>query len=298
MANDNDQNWLLTPLEAAHYLGITRELVFQYTKPKFAKESRLRKLKTVEFDGAARFSASELDDFDALLAGKWPSNEGRRPQVPRAIEDHLRAESFNQCARCGTGNGVETAHIKSWAKSHSHHPANLIRICSACHVEHDRHKSLPTSELQALKKKLVERTKSEIMANLHGHSIASAYPGPISQFVGREKEQTLLVSSLRYKRSLMITGAGGIGKTELLVQAIAAVECDRPVIWIDVENHRSSSDALAALRTKLGSSQVACPEEKVSGLLDSLEACVIFDGVERTVPEDIDAFEDALVGPN
>ena len=294
MANDNDQNRLLKPLEAALYLGITRELLFQYTKPKFASESRLRKLETIEFGGVTCFSASELDKFDTLLAGEWPSDDGRRPRVPRAIQDHLRAESFNQCARCGKGIGVETAHIKSWAESRSHHPANLIRICSSCHVEHDRHKSLPTSELQALKEKLVERTKSKLLMSLHEPSIASRYPGAISQFVGRENEQTLLVNSLRSKRSVMITGVGGIGKTELLAQAIDAAECARRVIWIDFEKHRSSSDALAALRAALGGSQEACPEDKVIARLDFLEACVVFDGVDRTILEEIDAFEDAL----
>src|SRR4051794_8282457 len=123
---------LLRPLAAAHRLGITSELLFQYTKPGFAKASRLRALSTVERSGATLFSSKELDTFDALLAGAWRPLGADRPPIPKAVLDHLRAESLNQCARCGSGIGVDTAHIQPWAESRSHHHANLIRLCSQC----------------------------------------------------------------------------------------------------------------------------------------------------------------------
>ena len=295
MEKENDQRRLLEPLAAAHHLGVTPELLFEYTKPSFAKTSGLRKLESVEYGGASRFAISELDEFDSILAGEWPSVNGRRPTVPKAIQDHLHAESFNQCARCPSGIGVENAHIKSWVESRSNHPANLIRLCSACHKEHDRHKSYLTNELQVLKDKLVNLTKFRLMMRLQESSNVTPYPRPITQFVGREKELATVVKSLRSERSMMITGAGGIGKTELLVKAISVVNCDRPVYWINVEKHQSTSDALSALRAELCNGQMACPEDKVPVRLDSLEACVVFDGVERTIPGDIDAFEDALV---
>ena len=86
---------LLSPLAAAHHLGVTSELLFQYTKKGFAKASGLRALETVQQSGSTLFSISELDAFDALLAGPWQNVNGRRATIPKVILDHLRAESFN-----------------------------------------------------------------------------------------------------------------------------------------------------------------------------------------------------------
>jgi tetratricopeptide (TPR) repeat protein len=294
MAGEGDDERVLGPLAAAHYLGVTSELLFQYTKKSFAKSSGLRALDTVERSGSTLFSKHELNAFDELLAGQWPSADGRRPKIPKAILDHLRAESLNQCARCGSGIGVDTAHIEPWAESQSHHHANLIRLCSACHREHDAQNSLPTDNLRALKVALVERTRTNLSMRMQATTPTDGRPRPIPHFAGRESELSMLVDALRSGRSTMITGVGGIGKTELLVQALHAADTARPVFWISVELYRSSTDVFAALRTALGSGGVACPEVDVAARLDALQACVVFDGVERTAFDNIDTFEDAL----
>jgi hypothetical protein len=144
MSNERATELLSSPLEAAYHLGITSELLFQYTKRGFTKASGIRTLAAVDSAGQTRFARSELDAFDALLASPWPSEAVNRPTIPKAILDHLRAESLNQCARCGSGIGVDTAHIRSWAESRSHHHANLLRLCSSCHREHDAQHSLST----------------------------------------------------------------------------------------------------------------------------------------------------------
>ncbi|MBX9589243.1 MAG: tetratricopeptide repeat protein [Hyphomonadaceae bacterium] len=290
----NGQNELLGPLEAAHRLGITSELLFQYTKQSFAKVSGLRALETVEHLGKTKFLISEIDAFDGLLAGRWPTVHGRRPTIPKAILDHLRAESLNQCSRCGSGIGVETAHIKAWPESQSHHHANLIRICSACHDEHDAQHSLPPRELTALKNSLIERTRSNLTARMRPAAQLGNMPRPAARFVGRESELLLLNEALRSSRSVMITGVGGIGKTELLVQALHGSETGRPVFWIDVEQYRTATDIVSALRTTVGSDGVACPQEGLPARLDALQACVVFDGIERAGLDDIDEFEDAI----
>ena len=70
----------------ARHLGITTELLFQYTKQSFAANSGLRALQTSERFGKTMFSISEFDTFDALLAGEWPStNPQRRPPIPKAM---------------------------------------------------------------------------------------------------------------------------------------------------------------------------------------------------------------------
>ena len=178
----------LTPLEAALHLGITTELLFHFTKRNFGKSRGLQALKTVEQSGQTRFSLSELNAFDSLLAGPWHNSSEDRPAIPKAILDHLRAESRNQCARCGSGIGVDTAHIRPWKDSRSHHPHNLIRICSACHREHDCQHSLSTKELQALKDRLLAGTRTNLkqrMQPLHKHLRP---PRPLRDFFGRESE--------------------------------------------------------------------------------------------------------------
>lgn len=112
MTKISEEGDALSLLAAAHYLGITSELLFSYTKASFSKSSGLRALKSVERAGRTQFCVSELNAFDALLAGPWPRTDARRAPIPKAILDHLRAESLNQCARCGSGIGVDTAHIR------------------------------------------------------------------------------------------------------------------------------------------------------------------------------------------
>lgn len=285
---------LLQPLAAAHRLGITAELLFQFTKKGFAKASGLRSLRTVEQAGATLFSIPELDDFDALLAGPWPSPESGRPSIPKAIADHLRAESHNQCARCGSGIGIDTAHIRPWAESRSHHPSNLIRLCSACHREHDAQHSLTTAGLLDLKAALVERTRANLTARMGMAGFLGRMPRPAETFVGRENELSGLTDALRSGRSVIVTGVGGVGKTELLVQALRRAQTGRPVLWIDVEQHRTAGHVLLELRTALGGGGMACPEEMLPGRLDAYQACVVFDGIERASLDDIDALEDAI----
>ncbi len=162
MSADPLHDRILSPVQAALHLGITPELLFGYTGTAFANSSGLASLMTVESDGSTFFRASDLDEFDRRLAGPWVDEGAPRIAVPKCIADHLHAESLNQCSRCGSGIDVETAHIERWESSRSHHPNNLIRICSRCHGEHDRHQSLPSPQLRQIKNRLVERMRAMI----------------------------------------------------------------------------------------------------------------------------------------
>jgi len=252
---------LLSPLAAANHLGITTELLFQFTKRSFGKTTGLRSLRTVDCDGQTHFSKQELDSFDANLAAPWPNSTESRPHIPKAILDHLRAESQNQCARCGSGVGVDTAHIRSWAVSRSHHHHNLIRICSACHREHDAQHSLPTDQLQAIKGRLIARTRARLTDRMLSTRKHLRPPRASQGFVGRESELSTLVGAMQSGRSVMITGAGGIGKSELLVQSLSRSETERTVLWCDIEQYRSVADVISALRTALGTDGAACSED-------------------------------------
>jgi tetratricopeptide (TPR) repeat protein len=295
MAKMSEVEERLSPLAAAQHLGISSELLFQYTKASFARASRLRSLKAVEHAGVTLFSRAELEDFDSLLRGPWSDPAAPRPAIPKAILDHLRAESLNQCARCGSGIGVDTAHIRPWSESRSHHPANLIRLCSSCHREHDAQHSLSTADLLALKARLIERTRANLTTRIDNARLLGGVRRPSTTFVGRDHELLSLIEALRSGRSIIVTGGGGIGKTELLVHAVHQAGTGRPVFWIDVEQHRTAADILLDLRTAVGGEGIACPEGALAGRLDTLQACVVFDGVERATLEDLDGFEDTLV---
>ena len=285
---------LLTPLEAAHHLGITTELLFQFTKRNFGKTNGLRSLQTVEHNGLTRFSLKELNTFNSLLSGEWRETGKDRPSIPKAILDHLRAESQNQCARCGSGVGVDTAHISPWAISRSHHPHNLIRICSACHREHDSQHSLSTEQLQAIKDRLIARTRASLMERMHPSRKHLRPPRTCQDFVGRKKELETLVDALRTGRSVTVYGVGGIGKSELLLQALTLSDTGRPILWCNIEQYRTVTDVLSALRAAIATDGTACSENDLPSRLDAAHACVVFDGIEQGSLGDLDEFEDAV----
>lgn len=291
-----DTSTSLGQFEAAHRLGITVELLFFYTRRGFGRASKLRSLRTVQVGTSTRFLVAELDEFNALLAGPWPSKKSTRPRIPKGIEDHLRAESNNQCARCGSGIGVETAHIRPWATSRSHHHDNLLRICTSCHTEHDLTNSLSTAELLALKARLVSRTRSTLLACMHPTGSAEQSPSAALGFHGRGAEIHSLAQALDHHRIVLITGVGGIGKTQLLIRAIGARAHARRVLWVDVERHRDAVGVKAALRQALSEVGTVCSEDALCATLDAAGGCVVFDGIERaTDAATIEKLEDAIV---
>lgn len=285
---------LLTALDASLYLRITAELLFQFTKKGFATTSGLRSLKTIEHEGKTHFSERELTEFDQLIGGYWCAPGQPRPNIPKAILDHLRAESLNQCSRCGSGIGVDTAHIVPWAVSRSHHPHNLIRICSSCHREHDNQQSLSTDELNKIKQRLIDRTCARLKKGNQKSLSILRPPNKSKQFVGREKQLKELTNALQLGESVMIRGVGGIGKSELLLQAFSCIETGRTVLWCNVEEYRTATELEAALRGSLSENGSACSESELPSRLDDIQACLVLDGIEQTYLDRIDEFEDAL----
>ncbi|HMY90359.1 MAG: HNH endonuclease [Gammaproteobacteria bacterium] len=290
----DDEEKLLTPLNAAIHLGITVELLFQFTKLNFTKSSGLRSLKTKEKKRKTWFVEQELYEFDKLLAGYWCGPSDPRPSIPKAILDHLRAESHNQCARCGSGSGVDTAHIIPWSISRSHHPNNLIRICSSCHREHDAQQSLASEDLRKIKQELIDRTRSRLRNRILPPSQKFRPPRCSKQFFGRERELQILIDALQLGESVVVNGVGGIGKSELVLQALSRIETGRTVIWCDIEQYRHIADFVMALRTALSSEGIACNKEEIPYRLDDMRACVVFDSIEQSSLENLDDFEDTV----
>ena len=289
---ERDDRRLLTDVEAAYLLGITHELIYAYTQHGCGAEAR--KLSTVQREGGTYFDEAELEDFDRYLRRPWVAEGVKRPRVPEWLEAHLRAESGNQCLRCGAGRGVETAHIEAWSKSRSHHHGNLVRICAACHDEHDRHKSLPTVELRRIKNGGVTRTKARIARQMGLVESRFGPPPSESKFVGRTKELEMLCTALEKERAVLLQGSGGIGKTQLLLKALERRPAGGRVIWLDVEGYRSPEDLVTALTMSSAELEAGDTLERVVRTLDSEGCCVVLDGVERLAEAGLDAVDDLL----
>ena len=270
---------LLTPLQAAYHLGITAELLFAYTAG--LARAKPRRLATSEVSGETRFKRVELDDFDQYLSEPWAPDEATRTSVPKCIEHHLRAESGNQCMRCGNGMGVETAHIDAWTTSRSHHHHNLIRLCKSCHVEFDLNKSVSADDVRAIKNRAIERTREVLRERMV--PIAAQFQPPLPEGVleGRAEEVDSLRNALRSSRTVLVHGPSGMGKTQLLTHALRSVETGRRVVWVDVEQAASAEAILAALQILLSGGTDPATRATLPNLLDALPACVVLDGVEQ-----------------
>ena len=288
------QEHYLNSIQAALHLGITPELLTYYTGPAFHNSTGLPSLKTHQSSGATVYLKSQLETFNNFLMGEWPHKDNKRAHIPQAVKEHLKAEASNACARCSGGRGIEYAHIIPWAESKSNHHENLIRICSLCHAEHDIHKCLPTEELRELKNRLVAKTRHNLLVRIGLSSEKKRAPSSVENFIGRTKELSELSEALKSNQSILITGIGGIGKTELLKQALNRVSDSRPVLWIDVEKHLSLINIMAQLRMLLGNDGIACPEDQIATQLDGQNAILVLDGIEQAAQEAQDDIEDTF----
>lgn len=291
--DDRNDNALLTPDEAAIYLGVTRELIFKYTKNNFAKGFNKLPLKSESINGRTLFRLSMLDTFDLQLREKWSDNAKTRSSIPTCIRDHLIAESFNECSRCGTGNGIESAHIIPWSESLSHHPSNLIRICSSCHIEHDINNSLSTKELQRLKEQLIARTRRNIKTKLRT-SAAFPIPQTCKNFVGRKEELEKLKSCIQSNESIAIVGVGGIGKSELVKEALKKQHTYKQTVWVNVEKYTDTKSIISSLNTELNINLPDVSILDIATCLDEIQACIVFDGIEQIGSNELESLEDFL----
>ena len=290
--DEQDGGRLLSALEAAHHLGITPELVYAYTQHECGADAR--RLSTEQREGRTRFTEAEVDDFDRYLRLPWVAKGVTRTKPPPWIEIHLRAESGNRCLRCGEGRGVETAHIEAWARSRSHHHDNLARICSACHNEHDRHKSLPTEELRRIKNAAVARTRASLARQMGLVDSRFGPPPSETSFVGRAEELEMLCTALEEGSAVLLQGPGGIGKTQLLLKALERRQSGGRVVWLDVEGYGTTEDIVTAFAMSSADLEADDTLERVARVLDAEGACVVLDGVEQLGGVGLDELDDLL----
>lgn len=288
---DSTSNDLLEAWEAALYLGITPELLFYYTSDTFRKRlNEKRGLETVQISGSTRFSLQSLDAFDDYLREPWAEVGEARRDPPQKVLAYLNAESGGGCVRCGSGIAVETAHIEPWSISRCNHHHNLLRICSACHSEHDIHKSVSTDELLKLKSVGVERLRENLRSRLN---IGQKLPAPTADrlFIGRTEELKVIRDALRSDRYVLVHGAGGIGKTQLILNALQAAGTGRPILWIEAERYGSVEAMRASLEVSIRNG-MGVGSDSLESSLDKMQACLVVDGLEQLRTSGIDAFDD------
>lgn len=285
---------IFTPLDAAHFLGITPELLFAYVRN--APKSRLghdRRLPTVEVEGHTAFRRSDLEDFDSYLKQPWSESGDERPPIPTYISEYLKVECGGQCPRCGKGFKLENAHIDDYAQSLSHHHHNLIRLCSHCHGEFDSKRILPREQIAALKQRLIATNRERIAQRATGwRNLVTSAPTPSPIFVGREAEFEQLSRAFANCRTVCIQGPAGIGKTELLLTALQRADEPLAVLWFEIAAFVDVADVEFCVRAAAAPAGSTEPKARIGNLLDQAPRCVVFDGVEAITPDKLDDLED------
>lgn len=120
-------------------------------------------------------------------------------------------------------------------------------------------------------------------------------PQPNALFIGREDELKSLHEQLGKQRVIIIEGIGGMGKTQLVLQALQTLN-DMPTIWLDVESCRDVLDLKnTLLRVFLKENTDDKLEESLLELLSTLPPLrIIIDGLDRIATSQWDQASDFL----
>jgi len=286
---------LLSEHEAAIHLGITPELLFEYTR--YAPKTNLGDNKKLKFtlDGNNRgFWLNDLDDWNHYLQEHWAKPREKRPKIPPYIQRYLKVECGGKCALCGTGHKLEDAHIVPYEQTLAHYHHNLIRLCTDCHSKFDDG-IIATDQIQSVKTRLIENLRSDIRAKINFPSGQPPFfiPQPNSIFVGREVELSKLEEQLVQSRVIVIQGVGGIGKTQLLLQALIGLDEDTKTIWLDVESYTTISELEAALSQSIAQAGfTADGAMQTYSALHSMSVRVVLDGLDQLAVKQWDAVLD------
>tara|TARA_R110000737_G_scaffold348199_1_gene381506 strand:+ start:45 stop:2480 length:2436 start_codon:yes stop_codon:yes gene_type:complete len=121
-----------------------------------------------------------------------------------------------------------------------------------------------------------------------------APPRASKHFFGRQDELSTLINALQSESSILISGIGGIGKSELLLQALKQVETDKTVIWCSIDKYHSVEDLILALRQVFAVQNVPCSKDNLPLHFDKIKACIVFDGLEQSNLDNLEELEDLI----
>jgi predicted ATPase/class 3 adenylate cyclase len=112
-------------------------------------------------------------------------------------------------------------------------------------------------------------------------------PVPVTSFLGREREVSVIMELLESHRLVTLTGVGGVGKTRLALHVAAAMKEEFPDgIWFvelaQVGDPAAVPDAVAAALALAPQPGVSISDSVVQGLA-SRQALVVFDNCEHVL---------------
>lgn len=289
------KNNLLSDTEAAYYLGITKELLYAYIQnaPKKHKGEN-RKLNSIIIEGENYFTQDELDNFNAYLIEPWSGSSEQRPPIPSYIKEYLKVEAEGICPISGKGYPLEYAHIIPYHKSLNHHHHNIIRISGDIHTKIDNG-IISRDLLLQTKEKLITSVRNKLIHTTKINHSSFQVPRPHPIYIGHENELSELVQSMEYEQLIILEGIGGIGKTQLLLQALYSVKYHNPVIWLDLNSVCSFSDFLILLNNSVSRYvNISTPTETIIESLRKTQITLIFDSLEKLFIHERDETENFI----
>lgn len=94
---------------------------------------------------------------------------------------------------------------------------------------------------------------------------------------------------------IILEGIGGIGKTQLLLQAQHNVRYHNPVIWLDLDSVNSFSDFLILLNNSVSRYvNISIHTETIIEALREIQITFIFDSLEKLLIHERDEVEDFI----
>ena len=285
---------LLNENEAAIKLVITKELLYAYVR--YAPKKSLghnRKLISEIKDGQNFFDEEELERFDAYLKEPWSNPDEPRPEIPKYIQDYLKVEADGKCPISGKGYPLENAHITPYTECRNHYHHNLIRISKEEHTKIDTG-VIDRRILHEIKQELIKKISQKLQENEKQNIFTKDIPLPHPLYVGKFHKLLELISTMETERFIVIEGLGGIGKTQLVLNAINNVRYHNPVIWIDIESKHSLDELIIELTNKI-TPYVNTYVEGIIASLRDLQITLILDSLEHLLISDKDKTEEFLV---
>jgi hypothetical protein len=285
---------LLSVTESAILLGITKELLFAYVRNAPKKHlGQNRKLITNVENGQNYFSEEELLNFDEYLKSPWSKVGEPRPPIPSYIQEYLKVEIGGKCPISGKGYPLENAHISPYSESLNHHHHNIIRIANEEHTKIDNN-VIPRDILENTKYSLIKGLRDNLINEQNGSHTFSNVPRPHPVFIGRVEKLLELISVMEFDKLVIIEGLGGIGKTQLLLNAFENVKYHNPIIWIDVETIGSFSNLLFVLNNAVLQFTGNNPSKSLIDSLKDIPCTLIFDSLEKLLINERDETEDLI----
>ncbi|OXD04865.1 NB-ARC domain-containing protein [Vibrio parahaemolyticus] len=107
-------------------------------------------------------------------------------------------------------------------------------------------------------------------------------------YFGRNSELKKLVDALENESLIQICGVGGIGKSELLLQALKDCESSKNTIWCNVEKYHSVDDLILAFVNIFRQKYENITAENLPSYFDKENLRIVFDGVEQGNLDDLE----------